>query len=171
MEHLKFPIGKFVKPNNITREQIDAAIWTIKTFAQEIALQHANMSAAELNTPYRPQGWTAAQVIIHLADSHLNACTRFKLTLTEDAPTIKPYMEQLWAQGPDYDIDMVENALNLIKAIHVKWVRILDTMSNDDFERTYVHPQYNEVFTLAHAVLLYDWHCRHHLAHITLCKV
>lgn len=124
------------------------------------------LSAAQLDTPYRDGGWTVRQLVHHLADSHMNSYVRFRLALTEDWPTIKPYDEKLWAQLSDASTAPVETSLELLTALHERWVLLLRSLTAEQWQRGYVHPD-NSRQTLAEAAALYAWHSRHHVAHIT----
>lgn len=165
IELLKYPIGKFHRPESISSEDLTEAIYTIKTFPANIFTAVSPLSVKQLDTPYRPGGWTVRQLVHHCADSHMNAFVRFKLALTEDNPTIKPYEEAEWAKMADYALP-VEPALNLIKYIHLKWSTVLEAMKPEDFKRTYFHPESKTQQALEGVVLLYAWHCQHHLSHI-----
>lgn len=125
------------------------------------------LSAKQLDTPYRPGGWTVRQVIHHLPDSHMNAYVRFKLALTEDTPTIKPYDEAKWAETSDARSDLVEISLTLLEALHRRWVYLLRHMAQDDFLRKLNHPEWDAPLTLDAMLALYAWHGRHHAAQIT----
>jgi hypothetical protein len=166
MSDLRYPIGRFVPPASDTPD-LRAG------FIQDIAALPAALSAAvqpltipQRETPYRDGGWTVAQVVHHLPDSHLNAYTRFRLALTEDTPTIKPYDETRWAELPDAMSSDLTHSLALLAALHGRWTVLLETLRDDDFARTYVHPT-NGVTTLDRQLALYAWHGKHHLAHIT----
>jgi uncharacterized damage-inducible protein DinB len=165
IEHLKYPIGKFQKPETISSSAIQSAIKEIESLPE--LLHHAVdlLSEAQLNTPYRPGGWTVAQLIHHLADSHMNAFIRFKLALTEHNPTIKPYLEAEWAKLPDCSLP-VSTSLKLLEALHLKWSTLLQNMSETDFQRTYLHPEKGTNQPLSEITLLYKWHGTHHLAQI-----
>jgi hypothetical protein len=126
----------------------------------------AGLNDSQLDTPYREGGWTVRQVVHHLADSHANSVIRFKLALTEDWPTIKPYNENTWAQLPDSKSLPVDSSLTFISAMHERWVALLESMSEADFERGYVHPERGRQNLLT-ALGIYAWHGRHHTAHIT----
>ncbi len=123
------------------------------------------LNEQELNKPYRPGGWTLRQLIHHLADSHANSLTRFKLALTENNPTIKPYEEAEWAKQADYNMP-VAPALKMLEGIHERWAYLLKNMSDSDFERTFYHPESKISISLKKALALYNWHCLHHLAHL-----
>ncbi len=165
MEDLKFPVGKFVPPQTITPEQ--RAEW-IREIAQTPAKLKAaihGLSHEQLDTPYRPGGWTIRQVVHHVPDSHMNSYIRFKLALTENSPTIKPYDEAAWAQLPD-SASPTGPSLHLLEALHLRWVTLLESLSEADLARVFVHPELGPR-TLDQTIGLYEWHGRHHVAHIT----
>lgn len=165
IELLKYPIGKFNLPETITPELIDEAISEIKDFPKKLFSGVSTLSPAQLDTPYRPGGWTVRQLVHHCADSHCNAYVRFKLALTEENPQIKPYDEAAWALLEDSKLP-IEPSLEIIKAIHLKWGVLLESMKSDQFERTYFHPEKQKSQKLAEITLLYAWHSQHHLAHV-----
>lgn len=121
----------------------------------------------QLDTPYRDGGWTVRQVVHHVPDSHLNAYVRLKLALTEEEPTIKPYDESAWAKLEDSRITPVETSLTMLETLHDRWIRLLRTLDDADFMRTFRHPEHEGLFTLDGMVAMYEWHSRHHVAHIT----
>jgi hypothetical protein len=123
------------------------------------------LSEEQLDTPYRPGGWTVRQVVHHVPDSHMNAYVRFKLALTEEAPTIKPYAEARWAELPDTRLTPPEVSLTLLDNLHERWVNILRNMTPEDFERRLQHPE-KGLLTLDAMLSLYSWHGRHHVAHV-----
>ena len=125
----------------------------------------AGRSDAELDTPYRPGGWTVRQVVHHVPDSHMNAYIRMKLAVTEDAPTIKAYDEARWAELPEAKSGPVDMSIALLAALHRRWVMFLRRLTDADFAKAYVHPELGPV-TLDEAVALYAWHCRHHAGHV-----
>lgn len=168
-EALKFPVGKFVKPESITKEIIDSAISDIENFPNLVKAEIENLDEKDLNLRYRPKGWTISQVIHHCADSHINSYVRFKLALTEDLPTIKPYEESLWAELPDSKLPPLVS-LKLLEALHERWVFILKSLSDDDLNREFIHPEQSEKISLKENILIYSWHCQHHLAHIRQAK-
>lgn len=127
------------------------------------------LNEEQLDTPYRDGGWTLRQVVHHVPDSHLNAYTRIKLALTEPAPVIKPYDEAAWANLPDTRDVPIDVSLNLLDAVHTRWVALLHAMSDDDFRREYVHPETGR-HNLDHLLALYAWHGPHHIAHITTTR-
>ena len=127
----------------------------------------AGLTPKQLDAPYRPGGWTVRQVLHHVPDSHLNAYIRFKLALTEDTPTIKPYYEARWANLADTRKTAVETSLALLENLHARWVTLLRLMQPKDFARTYFHPDHGKALTLDWALAMYAWHGSHHVAHIT----
>lgn len=167
IQKLKFPIREFAPQENYSQEEINSFIADIEALPSQLRQEVKNLSDIQLDTQYRPEGWTVRQVIHHLPDSHMNSFIRFKLTLTEDTPEIKPYLEDRWAMLPDAKLPP-EVSLRIIDALHERWVYLLKSMTETDFERKYIHSEYKKTFTLKEAVHLYSWHCRHHLAHIQL---
>lgn len=167
IQKLKFPIGEFSPLESYTLEQINSYINDIEILPSQLRNETEGLTEEQLETTYRPDGWTIRQVVHHIPDSHMNAFIRFKLTLTEDNPTIRPYLEDRWANLSDANMEP-EVSLKLTEAVHGRWVNILKNMSIDDFERKYTHPEYKKVFTLKEALHMYSWHCKHHLAHIKL---
>jgi hypothetical protein len=165
MADLQYPIGRFSFPDSATAEQRQAWIREIARTPQELRAAVAGLSAQQLDTPYRPGGWTVRQVVHHLPDSHMNAFVRFKLALTEDQPTIKPYDEARWAVLADTTLPIAPS-LDLLEALHFRWVRLLESMSDRDYERKFVHPE-SGALTLNQWLAQYAWHGRHHVAHIT----
>jgi len=162
----RYPIGKFHYDGPLTTEQK-------QTFLDEVARTPASLRAAikglsdyQLDTPYREGGWTVRQVVHHVPDSHMNSYVRFKLALTEDEPTIKPYAEDRWAKLADTKATPVEVSLTLLDSLHDRWVRLLRSLSPDDWKRTFRHPELGPM-TLEKTLALYAWHGRHHVAHIT----
>ncbi len=144
---------------------ISDAIATIKSFPAHLFTAVSPLSPAQLDTPYRPGGWTVRQLVHHCADSHMNAFVRFKLALTEHNPTIKPYDEAAWANLSDSKLP-IEPSLAIIKATHFKWGVVLDAMNTADYSRTYFHPEKQRSQELGEITLMYAWHSTHHLSHI-----
>ncbi len=169
LEQLKYPAGKFVKPESITKEIIDSAISEIENFPSLVKFEIQNLEEKDLQLRYRPEGWTITQVVHHCADSHINSYMRFKLALTENVPTIKPYEESLWAELPDNNLSPFVS-LKLLDALHEKWVYILKSLSEEDLNKEFIHPEQSEKISLKENILIYRWHCRHHLAHIRQAK-
>ncbi|MBI5916386.1 MAG: putative metal-dependent hydrolase [Bacteroidetes bacterium] len=167
IEHLKYPTGRWAKPEIITPDMRQGWINDISMLPERLEAALAGMPEAKFDTPYRPGGWTVRQVVHHLADSHLNAHCRIRLALTEDNPTIKPYLEAQWALLPDNQLP-VDGSLDIIRAVHHRWVYLLKTLTESDFQRTYFHPEQGKTFTLEAMTSLYAWHSNHHLAHVKL---
>lgn len=165
IEFLKYPIGRFKLPEVVTLEAVQEAISTIKAFPALLFAAVSPMTVSQLNTPYRPGGWTVRQLIHHSGDSHMNAFIRFKLALTENNPTIKPYDEGAWASLSDSELP-IESSLAILKAMHFKWGVLLDSMSVEDFKKTYFHPEKQKNQALDEITLMYAWHSLHHLAHV-----
>lgn len=166
MEDLRFPIGRFRAPTEISTEDRTRFIEEIAATPEHLRRAVAGLSDEQLDTPYRPEGWTVRQLVHHIPDSHLNAYIRFKLALTEDEPTIKPYLEDRWARLADTQTTPVEVSLELLELLHVRWVNLLNTLSDEDFARKFRHPE-NGLMTLSGTLALYAWHGKHHVAHIT----
>jgi len=166
LERLKYPIGTFSFSKQKNESRINEWISDIEYLPKRIENLVKDLSTEELNFAYRPKGWKIKQVIHHLADSHMNAFIRFKLSLTEDSPTIKPYDEVKWAELEDGTSDDINDSLQLLNGIHSKWVKLLKTFKDDDFQRVYVHPEHNKPFELIEALAMYAWHSNHHLAHV-----
>ncbi|MGE0351977.1 MAG: YfiT family bacillithiol transferase [Gemmatimonadales bacterium] len=164
---LRYPIGRHVASDPITVSQRSEWIAQLAEAPDALRAAVGGLSAARLDTPYRPNGWTVRQVVHHVPDSHLNAYCRFKLALTEEAPVIRPYDEKLWARLPDTAGTPIETSLRLLEALHERWVILLKAMNADDWQRTFVHPEYEGSYRLDHLLGLYAWHGRHHVAHIT----
>jgi uncharacterized damage-inducible protein DinB len=164
---LRYPIGKF--DWNIAVSEADYPRLIAEIAAAPAALRSAvaGLSRDQLETPYRPGGWTIKQVAHHVPDSHMNAYTRFKLALTENQPTIKPYDEAKWAELQDSQQVPIDVSLDLLDALHIRWGAVLRAMDGADFKRTVSHPEHNRVFSLGQLLALYAWHGRHHVAHIT----
>ena len=166
MTDLRFPIGKFSYEGPLGEDRKQA-------FLEDIARAPANLRAAvkglaeaQLDTPYRPGGWTVRQVVHHVPDSHMNSYVRFKLALTEDEPTIKPYAEDRWAELADTNATPVEVSLILLESLHDRWVRLLRSLGPEEWKRTFRHPELGAM-TLEKTLALYAWHGRHHVSHIT----
>jgi uncharacterized damage-inducible protein DinB len=164
-EELKFPLGKFDRDQEITPASRREFIRTIRELPAKMRAAVADLTEEQLETPYRPEGWTVRQTVHHVADSHLNSMIRFKLALTEDAPTIRPYEEAAWAELSDSRLP-VEVSLRLLEALHERWAALLEAMSEEDWQRKLIHPDSGE-WTLERMLGLYDWHSRHHTAHVT----
>lgn len=168
LEQLRFPVGKYEVPTAINPVTLQEWKYEIAQFPRRMQEVVSLLEIYQLAWRYRPEGWSIRQVVHHCADSHLNAFIRTKLLLTEEAPIIKPYKEELWAELPDTLEAPVEWSLMLLDGVHRRWSLLLNHLADDAWGRTYVHPQYGKTFRLDEAVGLYAWHCRHHLAHIRL---
>jgi uncharacterized damage-inducible protein DinB len=169
MENLQYPIGKFKPQEAWSDAETNENIKSIEHLPALLRHALAGLSEAQLDTPYRPGGWTVRQVVHHLADSHVNSYMRFRLALTEDRPIIKAYDEKAWAELPDAKTGSVEMSLHLLEALHLRWIALLKPLSQEQLQRVFVHPQSGEN-NLAKAIALYAWHGQHHLAHITTLR-
>ena len=163
---LRFPIGKYRADAPIKESDYPLFIGQIAETPGALRSAVAGMSRDQIETRYRPGGWTVKQVVHHLPDSHLNAYTRFKLALTEDEPTIKAYDEAKWAELPDSQRVPIEVSLDLLESLHLRWVVLLRGMDGANFQRGLTHPE-RGLMTLAQLLAMYAWHGRHHVAHIT----
>lgn len=168
MENLKFPIGQFRVPYSYSAALTTQSIDSIEAFPILLKSEVQHLSTKKLNTTYRPGGWTIRQVVHHCADSHMNSYMRFKLALTEDNPTIKPYFEHLWADLVDGKNMPVEPSLKIIEGLHEKWAKLLRNLSKEELLKTFIHPEQDKEISLRENIAFYAWHCRHHLAHIRL---
>jgi hypothetical protein len=166
LEKLKYPIGKFDCPSNITGQTLDAWISILEHFPNRLNSLVENLSEAQLNTRYRPDGWTVKQVVDHVYDSHHNSYTRYKWALTENIPLIKAYNEADWAEVFDYAKAPIELSLLALAALHAKLVFLLKGMSAEAFQKEFIHPEKEERVSLAENTGIYAWHCNHHYAHI-----
>lgn len=169
MEDLRYPIGKYV-PQPFSEKQLQEWLIDITFLPQHLENSILNLDESQLNTPYRPEGWTVKQLVHHVADSHMNAYIRFKLALTEDNPTIKPYDEGAWANLPDTRNLPVNISLTLLHALHARWVEVLKGISGEDWNKTVFHPEQKKQITLWHLVGMYAWHGLHHTAHVTALR-
>jgi len=165
----RYPVGKFDKNVVVTKQMRNEFIITIESLPALLRKEVENLPVQQLDTPYRNGGWTVRQVIHHLPDSHLNAYVRFKLALTEDNPKVKSYEEHLWAELKDTFDTPVELSLTLLDVLHKRWVILLNSLTNKQFERTLQYPEWGNI-PLSTTLALYDWHSKHHLAHITELK-
>ncbi|PIE49189.1 MAG: metal-dependent hydrolase [Flavobacteriales bacterium] len=170
IEQLKYPIGKVELPSPITSSHICKWIEIIESFPKQLKKIVSGLSEEQLDTPYRPEGWTVRQLIHHLADSHLNSYIRFRWALTEVKPVIKPYYEDRWAELPDSRSAPIRLSLNLLKALHAKWAYLLKGLNANELQHTFIHPHGNKETSLAEAIGQYAWHCVHHYAHINNLK-
>jgi len=165
-QDLRYPVGKFHWKGDLNDSERGELIGQIAAVPANLRQAVKALTPDQLDTPYRPDGWTVRQVVHHLPDSHLNSYVRFKLALTETQPTIKTYDQEAWAKLADSKSTSLETSLVLLEALHERWVNLLRSMSPADFARTLNHPEMGPV-TLDHMVALYAWHGRHHVGHIT----
>ncbi|MHA7966790.1 YfiT family bacillithiol transferase [Paenibacillus sp. CAU 1782] len=163
----RYPIGKFSVSGEITLQQRGQWINEIKELSAKLKEAVHGLSNEQLDLHYRDGGWTVRQVVHHLADSHMNSFIRFKLALTEENPTIKPYYEERWAELMDSSRAEVELSLSLLDLLHKRWAILLEAMSESDYKRHFVHPESGAVIKLDYNLGLYAWHGNHHVAHIT----
>lgn len=167
-EQLKYPIGRFhysCAYDGATRKTLQAAIATLPAKLKALT---ADLSDAQLKLRYRPNGWTIRQVVHHIADSHANSIIRFKLALTEDTPTIKGYDEAAWAELHDVSVTPIEVSVQLLEALHLRWINLLDGFSETDWQRRVFHPERQAEISLDEFLGLYAWHGEHHLEHIRI---
>ncbi|MFC4099249.1 YfiT family bacillithiol transferase [Paenibacillus xanthanilyticus] len=166
----RYPIGPFAHEGTVTPEQRELWIREIEKLPAKLRLAVEGLSEEQLDTPYRDGGWTVRQVVHHVADSHMNSLTRFKLALTEEQPTIKPYAEDRWAELADAKRAPIELSLHLIEALHERWVLLLESMTEAEYARAFYHPESGETVPLDRNLGLYAWHGNHHAAHITTLR-
>lgn len=163
----RYPIGKY-QPQPFSEKQLEDWLNDIKFLPVSLEQSILNMDAHQLETPYREGGWKVRQVIHHVADSHMNAYIRFKLALTENMPSIKPYNEKLWAELPDYSLP-VNISLTLLHALHARWYEAIKDLTQEQWENTKViHPEHQKEMTLWYLLGMYSWHGRHHTAHVRM---
>jgi len=165
---LRYPIGKFERVESLTPQQRLEHIDTIAAAPAHLRAAVAGLNPQQLDTPYRPGGWTVRQVTHHVPDSHMNAFIRFKLALTEEVPTIKPYNEARWAELADAKTP-IEASLDLLEILHKRWAVLLRSMTSADWARQFRHPELG-LLTLDQNMAIYSWHGRHHVAHITALR-
>jgi uncharacterized damage-inducible protein DinB len=165
LDDLRYPVGKFSPPASSSPATRAESIEALRRLPERLRAAVRGLDDEQLDTPYRDGGWTVRQVVHHFADSHANSYVRFKLALTEDWPTIKPYDEAAWARLPDNEMP-IEPSLEFVAGLHARLVGLLESMSEADFGKGFNHPERGRV-TLANNLALYDWHSRHHVGHIT----
>jgi hypothetical protein len=169
MTDLRYPIGKFHYEGPLTEDQKQKCLNDIEQAPTNLRAALKGLSDQQLDTPYRPEGWTVRQVTHHVPDSHLNAYIRFKLALTEDGPTIKPYAEDRWAQLADSQTTPLEVSLTMLDSLHARWMRLLRSLAPEEWKRHFRHPDLGEI-SLEKNLALYSWHGRHHVAHIAALR-
>ncbi|MDG1331203.1 MAG: putative metal-dependent hydrolase [Crocinitomicaceae bacterium] len=165
---LRFPIGEFQMPTEVSTELKSSWIEMISAFPKKLKVLTKYLSSEDKHLPYRPGGWNIKQVVHHCADSHMNSIIRFKLSLTEDSPTIRPYHEDRWAELSDGTEEDLNDSIDLLTALHSKWTRLLTGLTEHDLQRKYVHPEHGTEVSILEAIGTYAWHCEHHLGHIKL---
>jgi hypothetical protein len=170
IEKLKYPIGIFIFDGKFDLSVIDGWIREIEELPALLREAVTGLTEDQLNTSYRPGGWTLRQVIHHIGDSHINCYIRFKWALTEKMPVIKPYHEKAWAELADYSQLSIEDSLSFIDALHKRWVILLRSLEEEELNRKFVHPENNQVNTLWRNVGAYAWHGKHHLGHVLSLK-
>lgn len=169
MEALKYPIGKYME-QAFSEQQLRECLFDIETLPLQVEHALLNLDEAQLQTAYRPGGWTVHQLVHHIADSHMNAYIRFKLGLTEDNPTIKPYDEKEWAKMGDTGNLPVNVSTTILFAVHKRWLEVLKNIKSQDWQRTVFHPEHQKTMTLWYLLGMYAWHGKHHTAHITALR-
>lgn len=162
----QFPIGESPLLSKVTPIELKQAIHSITQFPFELKQAIKNLEAQDFEKKYRAGGWSIQQIIHHCADSHMNSFIRFKLALTEDNPTIKPYREEKWAALSDSNLQLVPVSIQLLEALHERWSHLLNHMNEEDFSKTFIHPESQNQIRLDQNTLIYEWHGKHHLAHI-----
>jgi hypothetical protein len=163
---LRYPIGPPKRAESFAAQERSAAIEGLRQLPQGLRSAVSSLSERQLDTPYRPGGWTVRQLVHHVADSHINAYVRVRLALTEDWPTIKPYSEAQWAELQDARTADVSTSLDLVKALHARWAPLLESLDEQGWKRGYVNPESGRQ-SIEQVVAIYDWHGRHHTAHVT----
>ncbi|AWX43450.1 Putative metal-dependent hydrolase [Flagellimonas maritima] len=166
LEKLRYPIGKYIIPESITEKQLEEWITILENLPQRLTAMVTSLSDGQLETPYRPGGWTVRQLIHHISDSHHHSYIRFKWALTEDKPIIKPYFEKEWAELFDAKSAPIQMSLDHLKAVHAKLVYLLKGLTKENLQRKFIHPDGNTETTLEENVGRYAWHGSHHSAHI-----
>lgn len=168
-QDLSYPVGVFAATPSPTESTLNGWRQIIADFPTQLRAETIGLKPEELAYHYRPDGWTIQQVVHHCADSHMNAFIRFKLALTEDHPTIKPYNEAAWAEMGDYH-QPISASLAVLEGLHARWVALLEGMSEEQYQRSFFHPEHGTPFSLILGLDTYQWHCRHHLAHVKQAK-
>ncbi len=166
LENLQYPIGKYIIPSSITEKHLKEWIAILEHLPSRLEKMVTPLSKQQLETPYRPGGWTVRQLVHHISDSHHHSYIRFKWGLTEDNPIIKPYLEKEWSNLFDAKTAPIDMSLNHLKAVHAKLVYLLKGLSSEDLNRKFIHPDGNEETTLLENVSRYAWHGTHHFTHI-----
>jgi hypothetical protein len=166
MEDLRYPIGEYIE-QAFSDDLLKGRLLDIQYLPHHLENALLNLDENQIDTPYREGGWSIRQVVHHVADSHMNAYIRFKLGLSEENPSIKPYNQDAWAEMPDTKNLPVNTSVTLLFALHRRWIELLNNVQPNEWERTLFHPEYKKTMTLWYVLGLYAWHSRHHVAHIT----
>ncbi|WP_264531434.1 YfiT family bacillithiol transferase [Flavobacterium sp. N502540] len=170
LEKLKYPIGKFKTPTDYTSEYISDNVAIIASFPERLKKETIHLTDEQLDTPYRPDGWTVRQVIHHCAESHMNCYIRIKWALTENNPVIKAYDEKLWSELQDNVTMPIQPTLQLLEGLHYRLAYIMRNLSPQDLNKSFIHPENNSEYLIKQIIGMYAWHSSHHLAHITNLK-
>lgn len=168
MNDPRYPIGKFEKAANFGAEERSTAIEIIRSFPLLLQQLVGGVSGSDWQKTYRPGSWTVAQLVHHCADSNMNCFIRFKLALTEEGPTIKPYDENAWTRQEDYSRELVQASLEISRGVHARWSSLMESLTDKEWARGFYHPEQNKTISLAEALEYYSWHCRHHLKHMEI---
>jgi uncharacterized damage-inducible protein DinB len=166
-DDLRYPVGKFVMPTEWNAADVAKSRHILALLPAKLKSAVSSLSDQQLDTPYRDGGWTVRQTVHHVADSHMNAFCRFKLALTEDSPTIKPYLEAQWAELADSRTLPIASSLEILDGLHTRWLTLIDSLTPEQWQRGFVHPEHGRTMTLWQTGALYAWHSRHHVAHIS----
>ncbi len=169
IETLKYPIGKLNDPGSFDANKYQSMISEIEQFPARLVSEVGPLTPSQQAWIYRPNGWTIKQVIHHCADSHMNAMTRVRWTLTENQPTIKAYLETEWAKQADYELPII-HSIKILEGLHHRWANLLKQLSEESLNRTFIHPETGKTWNLYFTTGQYAWHCNHHLAHIKQAK-
>lgn len=167
IDQLRYPVGKFSPKDSYSREERETFIRTIENLPVELDALLKNFSPEQWETPYREGGWTARQVVHHIADSHMNGYIRLKWTLTEETPVIKAYDEKLWAETAEVSADPAVS-LDLIRSLHAKWVLLFRNIPEQELQKSFVHPETRKHYSIERLLALYGWHSTHHLGHLKI---
>ncbi|MFZ4261656.1 YfiT family bacillithiol transferase [Sphingobacterium sp. HJSM2_6] len=170
-ENLAYPIGHFNPPSRIDQALIDLWIQQIASFPGKLTQELHGLSPTDLLRKHRPGGWTIQQLVHHCADSHMNSFIRFKLALTEENPSIKPYEEHLWAELADVTQIDIASSLSILTGLHQRWELLLRSLDTEELDRTFVHPATQKMISLKTNIGIYAWHAEHHLAHLKNAKL
>ncbi len=171
LEKLKYPIGDFQYDPNYSGTEQNNYLLTIEEFPGKFRKLVSTFNEKQLDSKYRPGGWTVRQVIHHMPDSHLNSYLRFRWAMTEEKPVIKAYLEGKFAEMMDYENTPIEVSLDLLESLHKRWIILLNNLSDEDWKRTFIHPENGKEISLREMLPLYAWHCEHHFEHVNQLKL